>query len=195
MFRPSIARQGAAMIETALSSNPWYAAALVGAVYVAGYIVALHAARLYDAGAKALIVYRQGYPGAREYADTWKRCRPASLRFVALLLVVVAAMPIVGQIAVERFGRPELFMAIVGGLVLVEAAESLEHLRNIALFRQALSGVSVSGRSELGPRSLLTMRYVQWYTLALIFFGLALLAGSWFCVGGALGCIVSAQRL
>ena len=183
------------MIETALTANPWYAAALVGVVYVAGYIVALYAARLYDSGAKALIVYREGYPGAREYADTWKRGRPASARFGAVLLVVVAAMPIVGQIAVMNLGRPELFLAIAGGLVLVEAAESLEHLRNIALFRQALGGVSVSGQIELGRRAVLTMRYVQWYTLALIFFGIALLAGSWFCVGGALGCVVAAQRL
>jgi hypothetical protein len=183
------------MIESALIANPWYAAALVGAVYVVGYVVALYAARLYDSGAKALIVYREGYPGSREYADTWKRGRPASARFVAVLLVVVAAMPIVGQIAVQNLGRPELFLAIAGGLVLVEAAESLEHLRNIALFRQALGGVSVSGKLELGRRAVLTMHYVQWYSLALIFFGLALLAGSWFCVGGALGCVVAAQRL
>ena len=119
------------MIETALIANPWYAAALVGAAYVVGYIVALYTARLYAAGAQALIVYREGYPGAREYADTWKRGRPASARFVAVLVVVVVAMPIVGQIAMERFARPELFMAIV----------------------------------------------------------------SWFCVGGALGCVVAAQRL
>ncbi len=84
---------------------------------------------------------------------------------------------------------------MVGGLVLVEAAESLAHLRNIALFRQALGGVSVGGKIKLGRRAVLTMRYVEWYTLAIIFFGLALLAGSWFCAGGALGCVVAAQRL
>ena len=132
---------------------------------------------------------------SREYAGTWQRGRPASARFVALTAVVVVAMPIVGQIATERFARPELFMAVVGGLVLVEAAETLECLRNIALFRQALDGVSVRGKIELTRRAILTMRYVQWYTLAAIFFGLALLAGSWFCVGGALGCVVAAQRL
>ena len=183
------------MLETALIANPWYAAALVGAAYVAGYIIALYAARLYDRGAKTWIIYREGYPGGREYADTWKLGRPASARFIAVLAVVVAATPLVGQVAQERFGRPELFLAVVGGLVLVEAAESLEHLRNIALFRQALSGASVSGKLELARRAVLTMRYVHWYSLALIFFGIALLAGSWFCAGGALGCVVAAQRL
>ena len=183
------------MIETALIANPWYAAALVGAAYILGYIIALYAARLYDAGAQKLIFYREGYPAGREYADTWKRGRPASARFLAVLAVVVAATPLVGQVALERFARPELFMAVVGGLVLVEAAESLEHLRNIALFRQALGGVSVRGKIELGRRAVMTMRYVQWYTLAVIFFGIALLAGSWFCAGGALGCVVAAQRL
>ena len=183
------------MLETALIANPWYAAALVGAAYILGYIIALYAARLYDRGAKAWIVYPEGYPGGREYADTWKRGRPASPRFIAVLLVVVVATPLVGQLAQERFSRPELFMAVVGGLVLVEAAESLEHLRNIALFRQALGGASVRGKIELGRRAVLTMRYVQWYTLALIFFGIALLTGSWFCAGGALGCVVAAQRL
>ena len=183
------------MIATALLANPWYAAALVVAMYIFGYIVALYEARLYYAGAQARIVYREGYPLAREYADTWKRGRPASWRFLALLLLVVVAIPLVGQLATQRFARPELFMAIVGGLVLVEAAESLEHLRNIALFRQALGGVSVGGKIELARRAILTMRYVEWYSLAAIFFLIALLAGSWFCVGGALGCVVAAQRL
>ena len=48
----------------------------------------------------------EGYPLAREYADTWKRGRPASWRFVAQLVVVVAAIPLLGQIAMERFARP-----------------------------------------------------------------------------------------
>jgi len=183
------------MIESALIANPWYAAALVATVYILGYVIALYSARLYEAGAKTRIIYRDGYPLAREYADTWQRGRPVSARFVALVVLVVAASPLVGQVATERFAQPGLFMAVVGGLVLVEAAETLEHLRNIALFRQVLGGVSVGGRLELGRRAVLTMRYVQWYTLAIIFFGLALLAGSWFCAGGALGCVVAAQRL
>ena len=183
------------MIEAALLANSWYAAALVVAVYVFGYVVALYEARLYLAGAQEHILYREGYPLAREYAATWQRGRPASWRFLALLLVVALAIPLVGAVAVQRFSRPELFMAIVGGLVLVDAAESLEHLRNIALFNQALGGASVAGKIELGRRATLTMRYVEWYSLAAIYLLIALVAGSWFCAGGALGCVVAAQRL
>jgi hypothetical protein len=183
------------MIEAVLIANPWYAAGLVIATYVLGYIVALYEARLYYAGARERIVYREGYPLAREYADTWQRGRPASWRFLALLLVLAMAIPLVGQVAAQRFSRPELFMAIVGGLVLVDAAESLEHLRTITLFRQVLGGVSVGGKLELSRRATLTVRYVEWYSLAALFLLIALVAGSWFCVGGALGCVVAAQRL
>ena len=153
------------MLEAALIANPWSAAALVIATYILGYVSALYEARLYYAGAKERIVYREGYPQAREYADTWQRRRPASGRFLAQLLVLAIALPLVGQVTVQRLGQPALFQTIVGGLVLAEVAASLEHLRHITLFRQVL--------------------------ILLI----ALVAGSWFCAGGALGCVVSAQRL
>ena len=183
------------MIEAALLANPWYAAALVVVVYIFGYAVALYEARLYLDGVEDTIVYREGYPLAREYADSWHRRRPASWRFVALLALMLVAIPLVGQIATQRFSQPALFLAIVGGLVLVEAVESLEHLRNIALFREVRQGGSVGGKLELTRRATLTMRYVEWYTLASIFFLIAVVAESWFCIGGALGCVVAAQRL
>src|SRR6266851_629017 len=152
------------MIEAALLANPWYAAALVLAVYIFGYALALFEARLYLAGVDEHILYRGGYPLEREYVDAWGRRRPASWRFLALL-------------------------------VLVDAAESLEHLRNIALFRAVLDGDSVTGKIELARRATLTTRYVEWYGLTAIFLMIAVVAGSWFCAGGALGCVVAAQRL
>jgi len=182
------------MIEAALLANPWYAAALIVAVYLFGYAVALYEARLYLAGVDEHIVYREGYPLAHEYADTWARRRPASWRFVALLALVAVAVPLVGQLAATRFSQPKLFLAIVGGLVLVDAAESLEHLRNIALYRAILAG-SAGGKIELARRAMLTPRYVEWYTLATILGAIALVDASWFCLGGALGCLVAAQRL
>ena len=183
------------MLEAALIANPWSAAALVIATYILGYVSALYEARLYYAGAKERIVYREGYPQAREYADTWQRRRPASGRFLAQLLVLAIALPLVGQVTVQRLGQPALFQTIVGGLVLAEVAASLEHLRHITLFRQVLSGLSVGGQLELSRRATLTVRYVEWYSLAALFLLIALVAGSWFCAGGALGCVVSAQRL
>jgi hypothetical protein len=183
------------MIEAALLANPWYAAALVLAVYIFGYAVALFEARLYLAGVDEHILYRGGYPLEREYADAWGRRRPASWRFLALLVLMAVAIPLVGQVATQRFSQPQLFLAIVGGLVLVDAAESLEHLRNIALFRAVLDGDSVTGKIELARRATLTMRYVEWYSLTAIFLLIAVVAGSWFCAGGALGCVVAAQRL
>jgi hypothetical protein len=183
------------MIEAALLANPWYAAALVAAVYVFGYIVALYEARLYLDGVDETIIYRGGYTLAREYANAWGRRRPASWRFLALLEVLIIAIPLAGQVALQRFSQPELFLAIVGGLVLVDLAESLEHLRNIALFRAVLDGDSVGGKIELARRATLTVRYVEWYSLTAIYALIAVVAGSWFCAGGALGCVVAAQRL
>jgi hypothetical protein len=183
------------MIEAALLAHPWYAAALVLAVYIFGYIVALYEARVYISGAESHIEYREGYGLAREYADTWHRRRPASWRFLALLVIMAIAIPLAGQVATQRFSQPELFLAIVGGLVLVDLAESLEHLRNIALFKAALDGDSLGGKLVLSRRAILTMRYVEWYTLTGIFLLIAVVAGSWFCAGGALGCVVAAQRL
>jgi hypothetical protein len=103
------------MIEAALLANPWYAAALVVAVYIFGYVVALYEARLYVAGVDEHIRYRGGYALAREYADAWGRRRPASWRFLALLVLMAVAIPLVGQVALQRFSQPELFLAIVGG--------------------------------------------------------------------------------
>jgi len=183
------------MVEAALLAHPWYAAVLVVAVYIFGYSVAMYEARLYLAGVDEHILYRGGYALEREYADAWGRGWPASWRFLALIGLMVVAIPLVGQVALQRFSQPELFLAIVGGLVLVDLAESLEHLRNIALFRAVLAGDGVSGKIELARQAILTPRYVEWYTLTAIFVLIALVAGSWFCAGGALGCVVAAQRL
>ena len=94
------------MIEATLLANPWYAAVLIVAMYLFGYAVALYEARLYLAGVDEHIIYREGYPLAREYADTWARRRPASWRFVALLVLVAVAVPLVGQVAATRFSQP-----------------------------------------------------------------------------------------
>src|SRR5258708_7971028 len=102
------------MIEAALLANPWYAARLAVAVYIFGYAVALYEARLYLAGVEKHIVHRGGYALEREYAATWQRRRPASGRFLALLALMAVAIPLVGQVATQRFSQPQLFMAIVG---------------------------------------------------------------------------------
>jgi hypothetical protein len=52
----------------------------------------------------------------------------------------------------------------------------------------------VEGRLALSSRVVFSARFVELYALAALY-GLGfLVSGSWFFVGGALGCLVAAQR-
>jgi hypothetical protein len=82
----------------------------------------------------------------------------------------------------------------LGGIVLVEAVDCLDHLRQGVLYAQARSTARVGGTLTLTRRAVLTARYVEHYALAALF-GLGfLVSGSWFFLGGGLGCLVAAQR-
>ena len=116
-----------------------------------------------------------------------------SRRFAAMLGLATAATLIAWQATVRQGGSADLYLAIVGGLLLAEIGDGLDHLRTITLFRQALNG-TLDGQIEYSRRALFTVRYVDLYGLAGLFTLLFLVAGSWFCAGGALACVVSAQR-
>jgi hypothetical protein len=175
-------------------NSPWPGTALAVAAYVLSYFLGLRAARLYRDGAQARLVYRDGFPFEREYLATLARGRPVSGRFAAIVLVLAAALPLAWEATVRRLAVPELFAALVGGLVLMEAADCLEHVRSAVLLRHARSGEHVSGRLELSNRVVFSLRYAELYALA-VMFGLSFfVSGSWFFAGGALGCLVAAQR-
>lgn len=174
--------------------SPWPATALAVASYVLSYFLGLRAARLYVAGAQAHVVYRDGFPFEREYRATLARGRPVSARFAAIVVVLAAALPLAWLGAVRTLGQPQLFAALVGGAVLMEAADCLEHLRNAVLYQHARSASHVAGRLELSNRVVFSARFVELYALAALFGLSFLVSGSGFFAGGALGCLVAAQR-
>jgi hypothetical protein len=118
-------------------TSPWPGTALAVASYALSYFLGLRAARFYQARAQPHLVYPDGFPFEREYQATLARGRPVSPRFVAIVLVLAAALPLAWLGAVRQLRQPELFAALVGGVVLMEAADSLEHLRNGVLYQHA----------------------------------------------------------
>jgi hypothetical protein len=172
-------------------ASPWPGTALAVASYVLSYCLGLRAARLYRAGAQAHLIYPHGYPFQREYEATRARGRLVSPRFVGIVAVLAAALPLAWLGAVRQLGQPELFAALVGGVVLMEAADCLEHLRNGVLY---LHAGRAEGQLTLSSRAVFSARYAELYALAAVY-GLGfVVSGSWFFAGGALGCLVAAQR-
>ena len=177
----------------ALTASPWPGPVLCALVYALSYALGLNAARLYLAGSDEHITFEGGFPGTREYQATWARGRPGSLRFGLSLALVVAAVSAAWYACVRVLARPPLYQAAVGGVMLFELVSALESLRRATLLGQALRQ-GLDGHVTYSRRAVGTLQYEQLYAFALLFGLFFALTGSWFFVGGALACLVAAQR-
>ncbi len=179
------------MRERILFDSLWIPLALWAALYVSDYYLTLYGAHLYQGGAKNHLAIEGSYELNPLFQQDINQLRRVSLRFLLALLASSLLLLILRGLAEDW---PWLFVFACGGLILLEIAMHSRHVRNIVTFRQLKSGQGVSGKIEYARWVTYRGSAIEMFTFAAIFLALALLLGSWFCLGGAVSCTGLAVR-
>jgi hypothetical protein len=95
---------------------------------------------------------------------------------------------------VNRYHLPEVFAFMLGGLILIEMASMIRQLRFVILFNYMKNSRGLRGKADLSRRLSAILWFNELYGYTVLFFFGFLLTGSWFFLGGAFTCLVTARR-
>jgi hypothetical protein len=183
------------VIESTLLGNPWMAIGLNVLAFVADHYTAIYEAHLYHAGVKMLLIYEGLYKLTPEYQAAITRRRIVSGRLLAILLMLAAGIYAAWWVLTQQLGRPDVFLLLVGGLLLARVAEVSRQYRQIMFFREIRQRGGLQGRLLLTRQLSLMNTVFDLYAFVMLYLLLFLLTGSWFLLGGALVCFVNSRQL
>lgn len=165
------------------------------AVYLLDYARTLAGARLYQAAGRRVLEFEGSYELTPQFQEDVDNLRPISLRFVLALIVSEGLLLAVWVLAVRMLGWWQVYEGILGVMLLLEATIHLRHTRNIQLFRYLRRHPSAI-EGHVRYRRTLTLWNSVWELVAMaaLLALLALLLGSWFLGGGAVGVTALAAR-
>ena len=162
------------------------------ALYISDYILTLVCARLYRQGAAEKIQFEGSYeitPFFQRDIDLLRRVSP---RFLGTLLFFAAALS--GLWWLGRTTVPEGYHFVLGMLISIQLAVHMRHWRNFFLFRALLRNHAFQGRIEYPRGPMLRLSALELVAFAGFFGVLFLFTGSWFVLGGVVGCLVVANK-
>src|SRR5689334_4650115 len=162
-------------------------------LYISDYALTICSARLYRANARDKIVFQGSYeltPYFQRDIDALKRISP---RFVLALAWTLLLQGAVYWLAVRGLGMPDIYFVALGAMVLLEMAVHIRHVRNLFTFR-AMAGDVVRGRIEYDRSFMLRTSATELFAFSGAYLVLFALTGSFFVLGGALGCVSTATK-
>lgn len=177
-----------ALIERLFLNQIWFAPLSVALVFTAGYFLAMYDAQLYRPHGEKAVERQIGSPRIRALQAL------VSFRFLGTLTVLSVSTIVVWLLLVQRGRREDVFMFLMGGLILVEGSEGLQHYRNIRFFHYAQKDESLRGKFEHSSRLVLTLSFVELYSFAVLYGLLFFMTTHWFFLGGALTCFIAGRR-
>ncbi len=137
------------MIERILLGNPWLAVALGVLVFAVDYYTAIYQTYFYQAGMQAFVEYQDLYKLTAEVDGVVTRRRSISGRLAAIVSVLAASILGLWWLCLRQFDRPDVFLFLIGGFVLDEAAEIIRQYRQIMVFREVQKQGGLTGKIEL----------------------------------------------
>lgn len=169
--------------------NVWLAIGLWAVLYVMDYIFTLKAARMYQEGASKHFMFPGGYELNPFFKEDVAQLRQFSFRFF-LMLFFVGGLLLIAHI----LDVPDFFAFVWGSLVWLQIANHFRHLRNLMVFHYARTSSGVSGEIQYQHWLSLRLSALDMFSFAVLFLVLFLFWGSYFVLGGALGCFVLSLR-
>ena len=160
-------------------------------IYCLDYFLTILGARLYTQVASQFIVYEGSYELTSVFQSDVNRQRWFSLRFLFYVLLSVLTLVVFWSLDTWLLKGFGLFPLLIGALFLREAAIFLRHLRSIFLYRAVGAGDGLEGRLVYRRWLILQSSGVELITFSFFLLILYLLYGSWFLLGGILGCLVT----
>ena len=182
------------MIERLLIENVWFAITLGVIAYATNYYLALKEIFLYHAGAKDYVIFQDIYDLKTILPELTAKRRRINTQLLTGVLLCAIGTGVTWLICIQQYNRPDVFSALMGGLILLEAARIMRRVRNIVLFRDAPNGKALKGKVEYSPRIAHTLFYVEMYSFAALYLLLFFTTASWLFFGGAATCFLAGHR-
>ena len=171
----------------------WPGLAVWVVLYLSDYTMTLQCARLYQAGASKAIVFEGSYEITPYFQRDIDSLRKISPRFLAVLILTAVVLASVYW-AAREIAKPELYHLLLGCFISIQLAIHTRHFRNFFQFRAILQGEGVRGRLEYPRAQMLRLSALEMLVFAGLFTVLFLFTGSWFLMGGTLGCLSIARK-
>jgi hypothetical protein len=179
-------------LDTYFFESLWPGLAFWGVLYISDYYLTLKCARLYQRRVREKIEFEGSYEITPYFQADIDSLRAISPRFIAALLWTEVWLA-----ATWWFSRQStiaLYQIVFGAVVSVELAIHIRHFRNLFLFRAIAGSDATQGRIQYSRRLTLRMSAVDLYGFAALFLVISVFTQSWFTVGGALSCVVTATK-
>lgn len=181
------------MNEELFTGSIWFSLVLAVALAVIDAALSLAERYYYHSGAKYRIKVEDEYPLDKPYHAARGVRQFFNRRYVLFVLGTALGVPAAWWIFTRANPRPDVFVAAMGGLLLLETAECVRLARVVTLYRLALRGEGFDGQVSV-PRWLpINLMVVDLYGFALLYLLIYLLTGSLFFLGGAGSCFVRAH--
>lgn len=170
----------------------WPGLVFWGVLYISDYYFTLTCARLYQRGVQEKIKFEGSYELTPYFQADINSLRAISPRFIAALLWTEAWLAATWWFSWQS--TIALYQMVFGAMVSIELAIHVRHFRNLFLFRAIAGSDVVQGRIQYSRHLSLRMSAVELYGFAVLFLVISVFTRSWFTVGGALSCFVTATK-
>ena len=175
------------------SSNQsiWLILAIWGFTYLADYYLTIVSAKNHRDYLSEYISYDGSFeltPQFQKDVDGLKLISPQFLMRWSLSFLIIY---ILWWLSVRVIQLPQYFYFLFGALFLREVAILLRHLRNLSVYYIAKNG-GIKGRIEYSRWFVLKLSAAEFFSFCFVYLVFAIIAGSWFFLGGILGCLVIA---
>jgi hypothetical protein len=174
------------LLPTFFFDHLWPGVVVWALLYISDYSLTIACAQLYRR--QQTIVLEGSYEITPFYQRDIDSLRIVSPRFVFVLLLTLGMLSFL-WILNESSPAPELYQFILGILIGVQLAIHMRHLRNLVLFRLINRTDLIRGRIEYSRVVILRASSWECFAFSGFFLMLFLFTGSWFILGGAVGCI------
>jgi hypothetical protein len=177
------------LVLDALVDNVWVPVLVWAAMFALDYALTLRGAGLARAAGRH-IVFSGGYELTPIYREDVVALRRISPRFVGVLLLVAVLIAVEWQLARFLGLATVWFEALLGLLLLTQAAIQFRHIRNLKVLTDASKSAGMRGRIEYSRWFSLRASAVELFEFAGLFGLVWVLTGRWFFAGGCVGCLL-----
>jgi hypothetical protein len=147
---------------------------------------------LYQAGVREKIAFEGSYELTPYFQKDVDSLRSVSPRFIFALVWTTGPLALFGYPSRGSQPADEIYRFLLGGLILVELAVHVRHVRNLYLFRMALLPNAIRGRIEYSRFVALRSSSIELVSFAAMFLVIFVLTHSSYVLGGSVTCVYTA---
>jgi len=182
------------MIEKSLVEHFWLGPAVWTVLYLLDYALTIHGARL----KRACPQDRYRIEGSYELTPYYQPDVDSLHRFSwRLFLMIPVGWSILGMtwvLTVRGGSFPEVYLAFLGAMVLVELPIFGRHFMTSSFYRDMALPGAAKGSIEISRWVIYRRSAVEFFSFSALFLAVFILEQDWLFLGGALKCLATAIR-